>query len=265
MILVTTALMIEARPLVKRLQLVSAGTEPFVCFVGEDLVLMVTGTGSLQAAAGTGWAFARYPGIRAAVNIGFAGAAASVAPLHSWHLIHSVRDEATRRLALPDILYTHLFPEQPLLTVPRVVREPIPWEGLVDMEGSGFMEAARSFLSADRVALLKWVSDSLTGTIDPRASEAAFAEALEPVCTFLAEWPATMMETGKEINPEVERLGQRLRLTETQYRFFRKWLLGYLARGGDPQRVEAVLPEAPPKTKSANRRLLEEVKHVLKG
>jgi len=265
MILITTALMIEARPLVRRLALTASPEEPFPVFIGEERVMVVTGSGSLKAAAATAWAFARFPGIRGALNIGFAGADASIASLHSWHLVHSVRDESTRRLFVPDILYRHPFPELPLLTVPRVVREPIPWKGLVDMEGSGFMEAARRFLPTDRLALLKWVSDHLTGAIERTATENAFAGSLDPVFQFMLEWPASFGEDGEKTNPAVESMAQRLRLTETQYRFFRKWLLGYLARGGDPARVEKLLPDTPPKAKSENRRLLEEVKHVLKG
>lgn len=250
----------------RRLGLRALERTAFPAYDGDGAILVVTGTGPLKAAAGTGWAMARFPGIRQAVNIGFAGADPGVAQLHRWVYVNAIRDQASGHLLLPDILRKHPFPEMCLMTVSRIIREPLDWPGLVDMEGSGFFEAARRFVGPDRIALLKWVSDPLTGRIEPSATEEAFTRDLEPVVDFIGNW----RETGpRPSSMPVESLAgeikDRLRLTRTQTEFLRKWIPGYLARGGDPERIRDVLPETKPATKDENKRVLEELKNVFKN
>ena len=120
MILVTTALMLEARPLRDQLGLKALGNEPFPVFASDDTVLVVTGTGSLKASAATAWAFARFHGITGAFNLGLAGAAEGVSPLYQWHVIHTIRDQSNGRLYIPDVLVNHGYPEAALLTVGKV-------------------------------------------------------------------------------------------------------------------------------------------------
>jgi hypothetical protein len=266
MMLLTSALMLEARPLARRLGLRAHEKAVYPVYQAKDLLLVVTGTGPLKAAAATGWAMARFPEIRHAVNIGFAGAGAEVADLYSWHLIHSIRDQASGHLLVPDILRRHPFSEKSLLTVPKIVQEPMDWSGLVDMEGSGFFEAARRFLAPDRIALLKWVSDPLSGCIDPVATEAAFARGLDPVIDFIRNWPSAE-ESPNEFAEDalLQEISEHVRLTRTQAEFIRKWTAGFLARGGDARLVHAVLPEQRPKTKEENRRVFSSLKDVLKN
>jgi hypothetical protein len=266
MMLLTTALMLEARPLVRRLGLCAQDKTAFPLYAGKDLFLVVTGTGPLKAAAATGWAMARCPEIRRVVNIGFAGADPEVAPLHSWYYIHSIRDQGSGHLLVPDILRRHPFPEISLLTVPKIVHGPLDWPGLVDMEGSGFFEAARRFIAPDRIALLKWVSDPLSGRIDPVATEAAFEQGLDPVLDFLRNWPAEAAATNDTgVEALLKEIGERVRLTRTQTEFIVKWTTGFIARGGDAQRVRAVLPGQVPKTKEENKRVFAELTDVLKN
>lgn len=266
MMLITAALMLEGRPLADRLGLRALGEEPWPVFASPEMALVVSGTGPMNAAATTGWAMARFPGIRAALNIGFCGAAPEVSGLYQWHCVSSIRDRATGRLSLPDLLWQQPFPETPLLTVSTVVRKPVEWKGLVDMEGSGFFEAVRRFLGPDRIALLKWVSDPLSGTVDPEALRARFTESLEPVERFIRDWPAVRESVasprGGELFIEINR---RLRLTRTQQAFLRKWIDGYVLRGGDPERLRSVLPERPPPARSANAACFQSLKDVLKS
>lgn len=266
MLLVSTALMLEARPLVESLGLKALPGEPYPTFSSPDCLLVVSGTGSVKAAAATGWAMGRFPGIHAAVNIGFCGAAAGVASLHEWVYIHSVKDAVTGRTYLPDVLQAHPFPEKALLTVPAVLREDGGWAGVVDMEGSGFMEAARRFIAPDRIALLKWVSDPLSGEIDVRATGAAYTRSLPAVVGFLREWPGEQAaRPGADAEPLLRECLERLRLTRTQEAFLGKWIRGYLARGGDPGRLRAILPGSRPCSKKANTEALDRLKDVLKN
>jgi hypothetical protein len=192
---------------------------------------------------------------------------ASVAPLHHWLLIHSVRDGQTGRLLIPDILYRHPFAEAPLMTVPKVVREPIAWMGAVDMEGAGFLEAARQHLPAHRVAILKWVSDALTGEIDKAATAAAFAETVGPVLAFIKEWEAMPVEqqTDSAALAMGELCMERLRLTATQRAQLTRWVQGYARRGGTAAGLLAVLPERPPSTRRENTVQFSRLRDALKS
>jgi hypothetical protein len=266
MILIVSALMLEARPIREGLGLEALGDEPFPVFTGEKAILVVSGTGALKASAATAWAMARFPGIRAAANIGFAGAPERVSPLYRWHFIHAVRDQGNGRLYIPDVLIRHPFEEAQLLTVGKVAKEDFGWNGLVDMEGSGFYEAARQFLAPDRIALFKWVSDHLTGTIHAKEIGRQFHDGLGCILDFLGDWP-----TGEEdpLTAPPDELADtilgKLRLSRTQTLFLRKWVQGYLSRGGDAEAVLALLPEQIPPGKKDNTRLLEELKDALKG
>lgn len=267
MVLITAALMIEARSLCAQLGLKAASGYPYPVFRSEKTILVVSGTGPLNASAATGWALGRFPEISIAVNIGFAGAPESVASLHEWRYIHSIRDEASGHLCIPDILWNHPFAESALLTVGKVLREDIGWKGLVDMEGSGFYQAARRVLAPDRIVLLKWVSDHLTGEIDSSAIEQDFSRAVVGLDHFLSHLEAEACnETGTASqSPYIKLIQQKLRLTRTQLLFIEKWLAGYIARGGDWQRAAKVLPESKPKHKSENARYFEQLKNVFKG
>jgi hypothetical protein len=266
MLLITTALMIEARPLCGLLGLKAMNGHPYPVFACEDTVLVVSGTGALNAAAATGWALGHFDGIKTGLNMGFAGAATSVASLYQWRYIHSIRDENSGHLCIPDILWNHPLEESALLTTGKVIRDDINWPGLVDMEGSGFFQAARRFLSPDRIVLLKWISDALTGEVDIKRIEEKYTASIQELSEFLEFIRHDMdKEAAVSSMPLMDTIREKLRLTRTQDLFLSKWLSGYLARGGDPEPVESLLPEKKPKHKTENTRLFEALKNVLKG
>lgn len=268
MLLITTALMLEARPIVARLGLRSR-REVLPVYESGTIRLVVTGTGPLRAAAATGWALGRFGEIRMAMNVGFCGALPHVAGLHQWIWAHSIRDQQTGRLSIPEIPYAHPFKEAPLLTVPRVVREPLDWDGAVDMEGAAFFEAARQHLPLHELVILKWVSDPLTGRIDPVATEAAFAKGLGELVPFMESWLETRRTEETEAVPMGQDLmalcTQRLRLTATQQAFLGKWLQGFAMRGGTAATLADWLPPAPPRTRRENTDHFARLRDALKG
>lgn len=267
MLLITTALMLEARPIVARLGLRSR-REVMPVYESSTIRLVVTGTGPVRAAAATGWALGRFGDTRSAINVGFCGALPHVAGLHQWIWAHSIRDQQTGRLSIPEMPYEHPFTEAPLMTVPRVVREPLDWDGAVDMEGAAFFETARQHLLLHELAILKWVSDPLTGHIDPIATEAAFAEGLGELVPFLEAWlethgtAAEAVPTGQDL---MDLCVERLRLTATQRAFLGKWLQGYAMRGGTAAALADCLPPAPPTTRKENTIHFARLRDALKG
>ncbi len=265
MILITTALMIEANPIRNALGLNAVANQPVPVFQSEEYLLVVTGTGAQKAAAVTGWALGRFPDIQAAINVGFAGAPESVSGLHQWHRVNAVRDASTGRLHIPDILDKHPFAEAALLTAPKPVSEDTGVVGLVDMEGSGFYEAARISLSPHRIVLLKWVSDHLDPEVDRQPTVEAFTKGIEQILPFLKEQAIGTEQPVKDRPELLDVVLQRLRLTQTQTQFMGKWICGYLARDGNPERVLSALPDQRPVKKLDNTRLYEVLKDVLKG
>ncbi len=265
MILITTALMIEAQPLKAELDLAVIAGESFPVFKNDEIIMVVTGTGAARAAAATGWALGRFAGIMAAVNIGFAGASERVADLNKWYCINSIRDESTGRCHIPDRLWDFHIEESPLLTVGKVVSTDNGWDGLIDMEGSGFYEAARQILSPDRIVLFKWVSDPLTGRIDLDETKKHFNQAvrkLVPVIISIKEASLWIEQSEPVLLGQIR---ERIRLTKTQQQYLRKWVIGYVKRGGDPEIILKVLPDKPPGKKPDNNRLFEDLKNALKG
>jgi hypothetical protein len=266
MLLVTVAMMMEARPLCACLGLKAVSGHPYPVFQNKKTILVVAGTGPLNASAATGWALGHFPRISLALNIGFAGASSQMAPVHSWRYIHSIRDESSGHLCIPDILLNHPFQESTLLTVGKVLREDIGWKGLVDMEGSGFYQAARRALPPDRIMLLKWVSDNLTGDIDIKETTVAFEHAMGEIDEFLDMLELEAARDEAEVSsPYLDIIQQKARLTRTQVLFLEKWLSGYLARGGDWQNIADLLPLSAPRHKADNAHLFEQLKNVLKG
>ena len=264
MLLITTALMLEAKPVKSLLGLTALPGMPFPVFSGNSETLVVTGSGAQRAAAATGWALGHFDGVRHAVNIGFAAAGPGV-ELHSWHLINAVRDESSGRLHVPDLLWDFNLPEAALATVGKPLQHDIGRAGLVDMEASGFFEAARHFLSPDRIVVLKWVSDHFSGQLDPQSTGGAFADSISQIIPVLKHLSDRSIAVPMEPSRELEVVLGRIRLTETQTQYLRRWLQGFLKRGGDFQLLLSHLPPVAPSTKAGNKRLFEEVGNVLRG
>jgi len=265
MLLITTALMIEAQPLKAVLGLTAVAGEPYPLFKNDQVLLIVTGTGAQRSAGATGWALGRFPSVTTALNLGYAAASVDAAELYQWYCVDSIRDESTGRLHIPDRLWKMPFPEKPLLTVGKPVANRIPWDGLVDMEASGFYEAARKVLPPDRILLFKWISDHLSGEIDPVTAGERFTAAIQELVPTMDKLLLSVGRATPDDLPLFDEIQKRIRLTTTQKQFLRKWLDGFLRRGGSAKSLLALLPPAPPPQKADNKRIFKELKHVLKG
>ena len=126
MITFITALYPEAKGLIKQLNLKKQSSETlYQLFEGEEIRLLVTGTGMISAATATASHFTRYPasGTDIVINIGVAGYAPGdygTANIGDLFLAAKLTEAATGRTFYPDLLYRHSFSVLPLLTVPVV-------------------------------------------------------------------------------------------------------------------------------------------------
>lgn len=213
MITFITALYPEAKGLIKQLNLKKQSSETlYQLFEGEEIRLLVTGTGMISAATATARHFTRYPasGTDIIVNIGVAGysrGAHGKADIGDLFLAAKLTEAATGRTFYPDLLYRHSFSVLPLLTVP-VVCEQISTsveESLYDMEASALYQALLPHVSPDRMFFFKVISD-IPGqpNNDPVLPEALLTPHLEQVISFVITLHE-FLKTNAFYEPELDK------------------------------------------------------------
>jgi hypothetical protein len=147
-----------------------------VCYADTgsfDILIATTGANKLRAATATAALITDlFPKsnealnsiLRLVVNVGIVGSSTKDLAIGTLTYINKVRDVATNRCFYPDIIVKHPLPERHLDTYDEAVTSPPKEPVLVDMEGSGFFQAAGTFLAPSSIALLKVVSDYTDST-----------------------------------------------------------------------------------------------------
>ena len=160
MITFITALYPEAKELITKLNLKKQEKETlYQLFEGEELRLVITGTGMISAATAVARHFANYPvtsGQDIVINLGVAGYApgdAGSASVGDVYLACKLTESTTGRTFYPDFLYRHPFCLLPLVTVPVVCNNAAAFseETLIDMEAAALYQALLPHFSPDRM------------------------------------------------------------------------------------------------------------------
>lgn len=162
-----TALPCEAKPLVDYYRLRKIETKPFAVYQRDNVWLIVSGVGAISTAMAVSWLAAQIAPVKATstqkytstiwLNVGCAGHAEL--PLGAIARVSEVRDLLDKRL-YPVLLAGWKSLNLPLLTV-DIVDEKYPDDGLVDMEGFTFFQAATKIVQTEQVQLIKVVSDNI--------------------------------------------------------------------------------------------------------
>lgn len=128
--------------------------------VSDDLEIVITGIGKINAAFAVGRTFPN--GLSrndlkndVVINIGTCGSKDH----HGIFLVNKITDEATGRDYYPDVIRVSGLNEACLITSDNIVTDPAPGF-LYDMEASAVFHAASRLISPDRIIFLKMVSDS---------------------------------------------------------------------------------------------------------
>lgn len=160
MILITTALRAEAKALIEGLQLKGVN-KPFSVYENENYVLVITGVGCIKCAAACGWALGHYADIAGAVNIGISGGQKN--DCNELFVVNSVEYQDKGYMQAPDILYPCKLKERKCITTDLAVKncDICIDDTVYDMEAYGFMSSVGNFLTNDKIALLKVVSDNI--------------------------------------------------------------------------------------------------------
>lgn len=235
MFLLHTALFPEAKPWIATLGLrVVSGDPPLRLFANENTALVVGGPGKVRAAAAVTFAVgqceSRLGKVTHALNLGLAGDCQGEKTTGKAHVIEKCTDAGGGADFYPDLLFAQPLPLARLHTFDRVmtsraeVLRAHPDADLVDMEASGFLEAASLFLPPSRAHSVKIVGDRLddAGAVTARDVEARMAEATESVLRFMEAYhgfvaaaePVPVLSAGDETI--LREAGEHLRLTRAQ-------------------------------------------------
>ncbi len=163
-----TALKEEAKPLISFFKLQkSQSIHRMEVFENQNIILVCSGVGKCASSASTAFAASMlsHDQDAIAINVGIAGTSpSSECLLKTPYLINKITDNSSKREFFPDMISNISLDEASLTTVDFVVSDQVYenlQSGLIDMEGSGFFEAASMFFPPHNIACLKIASDHL--------------------------------------------------------------------------------------------------------
>ena len=165
MILFSFALYHEAKPFIEQLGLKKTNAfSSFQFFSGvfenAHIYLVITGTGRVKSALGTGFLCNEHPTAEYIINAGWAGGSTE----HSMNIgdifcAESIRDIHTERVFYPDVIEQKNVLYFPLTCVSKPSTKQEYKCSMVDMESSGFFEAASCFFAPHQIQCYKMISD----------------------------------------------------------------------------------------------------------
>lgn len=187
MILIVTALKAEAGELIKRLKLKHRNA-PFPLYENDDTVLIICGVGKEKCAMAVGWAFGKYKSFDGALNLGCAGSLDDSIAYGTLCLSNIVVSENEPKVYIPDIFYKHNAHECKLCTYMHTVNNSTIYEQNVicDMEAYGFATAVSAFITNDRYACLKLISDNASSNNNVSSEDIAklFFDKADDILSF---------------------------------------------------------------------------------
>ena len=174
------ALQAEARPLIDQFGLKKVDDiTGFRCYRGTSCHLVISGHGTIAAAAAVGWLAARTSPNSGWLNIGMAGHTSL--PLETLFVAVEVVDRVTeQRWYPPQVIKTGPIPS--ILTTVHIPETGYTGTGGFDMEASAFISCARRFTTSELVQCLKVVSDNPKSPVERKS----------------AEWVSTLMSARSE-------------------------------------------------------------------
>ncbi len=245
-ILLAIALHPEARPVIERFRLKQDASFDLPVFRRDDVWLAVTGTGRMKSAIATTHLIAQVETRENTFifNLGIAGhtqkAGEGPVSVGDRFLVNKIVEQGTGRSFYPDLLARTPLAESPVTTVDQPLGrtdadgvEP----GLVDMEATGFYQAAAAFLPPHRIGCVKIVSDHLeTRRLDKRHVSELIAQSLEELEETISAY-SNVSDGGEDVLTDadvriVEHIRNRLRLTASRHRILSDLVRAYKLHTG---------------------------------
>ncbi|MCB1179984.1 MAG: hypothetical protein KDK36_20570, partial [Leptospiraceae bacterium] len=166
---IVTALAGEAIPIINAFKLKKdISYTKFDLFKNENIKLILSGTGKVKSAIATTYMIVKDPPRPEdhIINLGICGSGIEEYKIGQIFLSHKIEDYATGKTYYPEMMIKHNLPEEKIITFDKPVKrkefDEVPM-CLVDMEASGFYEAASAYFHSHRIHILKILSDHLKG------------------------------------------------------------------------------------------------------
>ena len=274
MISIITAIHWEAKPFIDRFGLKrDLSVKSFELFKGEGISLIVSGIGKIRSAIATTYLLGHLPEpkLSSVFNIGVCGAKIEFG-IGDLFLVNKITDNGTGKRYYSDLLIRHSLHEAGIETFDTPVDESEmsdPDFDLVDMEASGFFEAASVFLPPSQIFCLKVVSDHLeVGSLSRDIAESLIGRHVETIEQFMMKQAALSQPTLSALD-EAERellseVGECLRLTLSQTIEFADLARAFKVRGGDISKLNG-FKKREIKAKDESKRAFEELRAILRG
>lgn len=124
----------------------------------KPMLLILSGSGKIASAMATIWLGEQCQQmIKAFINIGVGGKA--YANIGDCYWINKIIEASTGKNWFPQSVAKHKLKMGSLITFEQVQSE-YPAEELIDMEASGFMQAATKWVSIENIVVIKCISDT---------------------------------------------------------------------------------------------------------
>ena len=271
--LIVTALHLEARAILDRFKLKrDTASSRIPLFRNADICLAISGTSKVRSAVATTWLLSQFADLEGAavLNFGLCGCRDPKIPVGELFVINKIIDAATGRSFFPDILFRHDLPERSLATYDRPVVENQlhdTCDRLVDMEASGFFQAAASFLPPERILCAKLASDHLEGRrLSKQRLEPLLENRVGDLERILAQAEQLSIEPFRHTEADIailKSLKEALALTVTQVHQLDDWARGYCIRNDSGLAILKPFLIRPCKTKQERNKTLNVVRELL--
>ncbi|KUK83814.1 MULTISPECIES: hypothetical protein [Petrotoga] len=166
MLYIISAMGIEARAIIKYLDLKKTTDRPFETYQNEEVHLVISGVGKINVAGATSYLLKdTLRGLNHSdyvINLGICGSLNNKFNVGDLVLVNKVVDYERKRKYYTDILVKHNLKEGSIQSIDILNRNYEFEEDLVDMESSAFFEIASKFLFVHQIYVVKIVSDKVS-------------------------------------------------------------------------------------------------------
>jgi len=270
MIYLITALAGEAIPLINAFKLKKdISFSKFDVFKNDNIKLIVTGVGKIRSAIATTSLLVKEPPNPEdrILNIGICGSGITEYKTGEYFLINKIDDYSSRKSFYPETVFKHTIEEERIITFDRPVnrrefREPPAC--LVDMEASGFYEAASQHFHSHKIHLLKIISDHLKGEKLTGSFVQGLMEKLIPALRTLIDDSYKVIEKDTNVLSSedyqvFETVSSDLKLSTTQRFQVLDLIKGYKIRSGGDMDFLRKFVKQKKSSKVENKKVFDEI------
>ncbi|NBU98100.1 MAG: hypothetical protein EBS19_07805, partial [Spirochaetia bacterium] len=241
----------------------------FDVFKNDNIKLIVTGVGKIRSAIATTSLLVKEPPNPEdrILNIGICGSGIIEYKTGEYFLINKIDDYSSRKSFYPETVFKHTLEEERIITFDRPVsrkefREPPAC--LVDMEASGFYEAASQHFHSHKIHLLKIISDHLKGEKLTGSFVQGLMEKLIPALRSLIDDSYKVIEKDTNVlNSDdyqvFETVSSDLKLSTTQRFQVLDLIKGYKIRSGGDMDFLRKFVKQKKSSKVENKKVFDEI------